>query len=104
MIAEALAADGDATRVMIRLTPHGGRDALEGLVQLADGRVVIRARVRAVPENGAANAALIKLVAAYCNLPISAVGLDAGATTRLKTIRIARPYLELKPVFSKLSM
>ena len=53
--------DGLALRV--RLTPKGGRDAIDGIEQLADGTAVLKARVRAAPQDGDANAALQKLVA-----------------------------------------
>jgi uncharacterized protein YggU (UPF0235/DUF167 family) len=74
--------------LQVRLTPKGGRDALEGIDMLADGRAVLRARVRAVPEDGKANAALLRLVAEALGLPISRVSLVGGATSRLKTLRI----------------
>ena len=74
--------------VTVRLTPRGGRDAVETVEALSDGRPVLRARVRAVPEDGAANAALLRLMAQACGTANSAVRLEAGATARLKTVRI----------------
>lgn len=79
---------GDALRLTVRLTPRGGRDALGGSVMLADGRTVATARVRAVPEDGKANAALVALVAAAAGVPRARVLLETGATGRLKTLRI----------------
>jgi hypothetical protein len=73
----------------IRLTPKGGRDALEGPLTGADGKVSLAARVRAVPENGAANAALIALLAKEFGVNKSAVTIVAGHAARLKTVRIA---------------
>ncbi len=55
---------------------------------LADGREVALARVRAVPEDGAANAALIALLAKTFGRPKSAVSIVRGATQRLKQVRI----------------
>lgn len=75
--------------MQVRLTPKGGRDALDGLVRLADGRQVVAARVRAAPEAGAANHALADLVAGTCGVPRRDVTLVAGATARLKTLHIA---------------
>jgi uncharacterized protein YggU (UPF0235/DUF167 family) len=81
--------DAAGIRLFVRLTPRGGRDALEGVETRADGRAVVKARVRAVPEKGAANAALEALVAGALRVPRSAVSVTAGATRRVKTLRIA---------------
>jgi uncharacterized protein YggU (UPF0235/DUF167 family) len=75
-------------RVRVRLTPRGGRDAVEGVEVLADGRAVLKARVRAAPEKGAANAALETLLAKHCGVPKSSVSVVAGATTRVKSVAI----------------
>jgi uncharacterized protein len=90
-----LRAEGDATLIAVRLTPRGGRDAIEGITRLSDGRTALAARVRAVPENGAANAALLKLLAGTLAYPPGALSLAAGATSRLKTVRIAVAYQEV---------
>ena len=81
-------AEADALVVAIRLTPKGGRDAIDGIETLSDGRRVLKARVRSVPEDGQANAALLKLIAKACGVPPSRVALTSGATSRLKTVRI----------------
>jgi uncharacterized protein (TIGR00251 family) len=75
--------------VSVRLTPRGGRDAIDGIERLSDGRTVLKARVRAIPEDGAANAALMKLLARTCDCPTSAISFVSGATSRIKTVRIA---------------
>ncbi|MGH6922480.1 MAG: DUF167 family protein [Propylenella sp.] len=75
-------------RLRVRLTPRGGRDALEGVETLADGQAVLKARVRAAPEKGAANAALEKLIAQELGVPKSAVSVVTGATSRVKTVRV----------------
>ncbi|MBI4366616.1 MAG: DUF167 domain-containing protein, partial [Deltaproteobacteria bacterium] len=36
----------------VRLTPKGGRDAIDGIESLADGRSVLKARVAAPPSEG----------------------------------------------------
>ena len=72
----------------VRVTPRGGRDALEGVETLADGRAVHKARVRVAPEGGAANDALRRLVAKAAGRPASAVTLAAGATARVKTLLV----------------
>jgi uncharacterized protein len=73
----------------VRLTPKGGRDALDGVAALANGRAVLKARVRAAPHEGAANAALTSLIATAAGVPASRVAIVGGATARLKRLRIA---------------
>jgi uncharacterized protein YggU (UPF0235/DUF167 family) len=75
--------------VTVRLTPRADRDAVEGIGILADGQAVVRARVRAVPEDGAANKALIALLAKALRRPKSAIELVGGASARIKQLRIA---------------
>lgn len=72
----------------IRLTPRGGRDALDGIETLADGRAILKARVRAAPTEGEANTALIRLLAQEFRLSRSQVTLLSGATARLKTVAL----------------
>jgi uncharacterized protein YggU (UPF0235/DUF167 family) len=73
----------------VRLTPKGGRDAVEGWAESSDGSVHLKARVRAAPENGKANTALIALLADTLDVPKSAVKIASGTTGRLKRIEIA---------------
>jgi uncharacterized protein len=81
--------------VSVRLTPKGGKDALEGVEALANGKPVLKARVRAVPEAGKANAALARLLAAACGVATGAVVLTGGGTGRVKTLRIDGEPAEL---------
>jgi uncharacterized protein YggU (UPF0235/DUF167 family) len=74
--------------VDVRLTPKGGRDGFDGIAALADGRAVLKARVRAAPHEGAANAALMRLIAKAAGVPAGRVALVAGATARVKRVRI----------------
>ncbi|MER9919722.1 MULTISPECIES: DUF167 family protein [unclassified Mesorhizobium] len=78
----------DGIDLFIRLTPKSSVDRLEGAEVSADGRSHLKARVRAVPENGAANAALERLVATALGVPASVVSVIAGGTARLKTVRV----------------
>ena len=78
----------DGLAVRVRLTPRGGRDALEGVEELADGAGVLKARVRAAPEKGLANSALEKLIATGFGVPKSSVSVVAGGTSRTKTVQV----------------
>ena len=82
------AASPGALVLDVRLTPKGGRDAIDGIEQLADGRQMLKARVRAAPSEGEANAALVKLIAKAVGIAPRNVGLVGGATSRIKRLRI----------------
>jgi uncharacterized protein len=72
----------------VRLTPRGGRDAVEGIEQLADGRRVLKVRVRAAASEGEANAALVRLLAKTLGVASRDVTLVAGAGARLKQVKV----------------
>lgn len=78
----------DGLRVRVRVTPRGGRDAIDGVETLSDGQAVAKARVRATPEAGAANEAVRRILAAAVDCAPSAVSLQAGAAARIKTFSI----------------
>ena len=75
-------------RLRVRLTPRGGREGLDGVVQLADGRWALKLRVSAPPVDGAANAAVIAFAAKGLGLAKSHLEIVAGQTSRLKSLRI----------------
>lgn len=87
--------------IFLRLTPRASRDAIGKVEEGADGRTHLAARVRAVPEKGAANAALEKLVSAFLDVPTSSVTVVSGATARLKTVRVTGPAAELAETLRK---
>lgn len=70
-------------RFSVRLTPRADRDAIEGV---GDG--VLRARVSAPPVDGAANAALVRLVASELKIPKGTVRIVGGESSRSKVIAI----------------
>ena len=78
----------DGVVIACRLTPKGGRDAVDGVARLADGTGVLLARVRSAPEHGRANEALRTLLAEKLNVSLSSVRLTAGAKSRVKQIAV----------------
>ena len=86
----------------MRLTPKAALDRIDGIAILADGRSVLQARVRAVPEKGKANAALEVLFAKALAVPKSTVSVIAGGTSRLKSVRVAGSPDFLTAAFKKI--
>jgi uncharacterized protein len=74
--------------VALRVTPRGGRDDVDGIETLADGRTVVKVRVRAIAEGGGANRAVTELVARALGVPKARVRILSGVTSRLKQIAI----------------
>ena len=72
----------------VRLTPRGGRDAVDGWAIDADGRPYLKVRVASPPVDGAANAALLAFLAKPLKIPRSAVRLAAGETARVKRLEL----------------
>jgi uncharacterized protein len=85
---EPWTAAADGVLVDVRLTPRGSRDALEGIESRADGRAVLKARVRAAPFEGEANEALCRLLADALDVAPRNVTIAAGATARIKRVLI----------------
>ena len=75
--------------LVVRLTPKGGRNAIDGIEHLADGRAVVKVRVAAPPSEGEANDALIRLIAKAVGIAPRDVTLAAGATARVKRLVLA---------------
>jgi uncharacterized protein len=74
--------------VALRVTPRGGRDDIDGIETLADGRSVVKVRVRAIAEGGEANRAVMELLAKALGVPKAKVRLLSGVTSRLKQIAV----------------
>jgi uncharacterized protein len=75
-------------RLPVRLTPGAAADRIDGWDVDADGRPVLKVRVRARPVDGEANAALLKLLAKALGAPKSALSLDRGGQSRTKMISV----------------
>ena len=88
MAQEPWTAAADGVFLDVRLTPRGGRDAIDGIESRADGRAVLKARVRAAPFEGEANDALCRLLARSLDVPLRDVTIAAGATARIKRVLI----------------
>jgi uncharacterized protein len=78
-------------RLTVRVQPNASADRIEGPETDAAGRCYLKVRVRAVPEDGKANAAVEKLIAKHLGVPKSAVRVVTGGKNRLKGLEIDGP-------------
>jgi uncharacterized protein YggU (UPF0235/DUF167 family) len=81
-------ATADGIVLAVRLTPKSAADAVTGIDDTGDGPPVLKARVRAAPEKGKANAALAELVADWLDEPKSRAELVSGGKSRLKQVLV----------------
>lgn len=85
---EPWASSAEGLVIAVRLTPKGGRDAIDGIEALADGQSVLKARVRAAASDGEANEALLRLMARTLGLAPRNIALVAGRTSRIKRLLV----------------
>ena len=93
----------DGVTLHVRLTPRGGRDAIEGFEHRADGLIVLKARVRAAPFEGQANEALCRVVAHELGIAPRQVEITAGEGARIKRLRITADPQRLDAALERLS-
>ena len=89
-------------RFAVRVTPKGGRDAVDGWTLDEAGRPVLKVRVAAAAADGAANAAVTALLARSLDLPKSALRLVAGQAARLKRFEAEVTAADLARAFGSL--
>ena len=94
---------GHGISVTLRVTPRGGRDEIDGLETLANGRTVVKIRVRAIAEGGAANRAVVELLAKALGVPKSRIRVLSGTTSRLKRIAVDGDPAKLGDALRKLT-
>ena len=84
--------EGDALVLMFHAQPGAKRTEVAGLHgEGPDAR--LKVRLAAPPVEGKANAELLRFLAGAFAVPLRAVTLVHGETSRQKTVRIARPAL-----------
>lgn len=79
----------DGLRVRVRLQPAGRADQVLGLVDGADGLAALKVSVTSPPEDGKANAALIKLLAKEWKLAKTKLEVIQGQTSRNKVLSLS---------------
>jgi uncharacterized protein (TIGR00251 family) len=72
----------------VKVTPKAKADEILTVRHEPDGRALLIVRVKALPQDGEANAAVLRLFSKALGLPLSAVRLEAGHTNRFKTLAL----------------
>ena len=75
-------------QLAVRVTPRGGRDAVEGWIRDDSGRLLLKIRVSEAAADGAANEAVLALLAKSLRKPKSSLSLVSGQTARVKRIEV----------------
>jgi hypothetical protein len=75
--------------LQVRVSPRSSRDEVAGVCLAADGSPSLAIKVRAVPDRGQANDAVIEILARTAGVARSTLSIVSGATKRLKTIHVA---------------
>jgi uncharacterized protein YggU (UPF0235/DUF167 family) len=79
--------NGNGIDLGVRLTPRGGRAGFDGVI-IVDGSPCLKIRVSAPPVDGAANKALIALLARSLRMPKSCIRFISGERARIKRLHL----------------
>lgn len=72
----------------VRVTPRASRDGIDGPGEDAEGRPLLKLRVRAVPEDGKANTAVETVLAKALGVPKRQVSVVSGGKSRVKRVEL----------------
>ena len=86
--------DGDGVRLTLRITPRARRAQITGPIEAGGGRSALAVKLAAPPVEGAANEALIALLAEELGVGRSALTILSGEKSRLKVVRVADCRME----------
>ncbi len=76
-------------RLKVRLTPNARREGFGDVHVDSAGETWLKASVRAVPEDGKANEALVALVAKSARIAKGRIAVASGTTNRAKVLFVS---------------
>jgi hypothetical protein len=86
--------------VTVRVTPRARQEGIGGATEVAGPRgaeTALAVRVASAPADGAANAAVLRVLAKAWRLPPSSLTIVAGGSSRLKRILVRGDAAVLLP-------
>jgi uncharacterized protein (TIGR00251 family) len=84
----------DGALLRIKLTPSASKNAVEGVFQDTNGIAWLKVKVAAIPEDGKANNALIKLLSKYLKIPKTSFSFHQGEKDRFKILKVDHSNIE----------
>ncbi|AGF74178.1 hypothetical protein BAnh1_02950 [Bartonella australis AUST/NH1] len=95
--------DTDGLVLFIRLIPKASADSIVGVERKGDGKKYLVVRLRALPEDGKANKALIKFLARQWGIPPSRISFRNGTTSRYKKLHFLECSGKLEQILQSLN-
>jgi len=89
MIPLPITRDASGVQLAVRVTARARRSEIKGVIVIEDGRRALAVRLAAPPVEGAANKALIAMIADHAGLAASRITIRSGETARLKILHLA---------------
>lgn len=75
--------------ITVRATPRASRSQIAGIALDSDGRALLAVRIAAPPSDGAANAALVDLLAEALSVRKRDVTISSGESGRNKQVHVS---------------
>lgn len=77
-----------SVQISVRVTPRSARPGIGGWRTGTNGREELEVRVSAAPSEGAANDAVVRLLASELDLPRSGIRIVSGSNSRHKRVSL----------------
>ena len=92
----------DGVEIHIRATPNAKVEKIDGVETRDDGNQYLKVKIRAIPEDGAANDAIIKIIAKALKIPKSDIELKNGQKGRTKCLLVKNKNLDIEAIIKAL--
>lgn len=91
----------DGILLTVKVSPKSHQDTIKGVVELSHNRLGLAIRVSPPAADGAANEAVVDLIAKFFRVPRSCVEIKSGTTSRIKTVGVRGDRVALQTILAK---